>query len=137
MNNFTEFINKKFVYLVVGVGEDKSKWGYRVWKQMKLSGYQAEPVNPKYNQIDGEKCYVSISEWLQVTGGDLREVVVVTVVPPVVTKKIVDECVKLGINKIWMQPGSEFPENEGQETKGEIIRGMCIVRDGLEEAFKV
>gem|GEM_PF-7004819 len=36
--------------------------------------------------------------------------IVVTVVPPKVTENIVDECKTLGINEIWMQPGSESEE---------------------------
>ncbi|RKY31265.1 MAG: hypothetical protein DRP74_05280 [Candidatus Omnitrophota bacterium] len=35
---------------------------------------------------------------------------VITVTPPEITEKVVEDCKELGIKSIWMQPGSDSKE---------------------------
>ncbi|MGC8999298.1 MAG: CoA-binding protein [Candidatus Bathyarchaeia archaeon] len=58
-------------------------------------------MNPNVSEVLGDKCYPSL-EALPV-----KPDVVDVVVPPKVTGAIVEKRKKLGIKKIWMQPGSE------------------------------
>ncbi|MEM3055472.1 MAG: CoA-binding protein, partial [Candidatus Bathyarchaeia archaeon] len=57
--------------------------------------------------------------------------VVDVVVPPKITEQIVETCKKLGITKVWMQPGSEselaikFCEENGIE----VVHGVCIMAE--------
>ncbi len=96
-----DFINKRFVYAVVGASKNKEKYGFKVLKDLKDAGYNVIPVNPHENSILGLKVYHSISDIQK------KVDVVVTVVKPEVTEVIVKECKKLGIRRVWMQPGSE------------------------------
>jgi predicted CoA-binding protein len=45
---------------VVGLSADSSKPSYLVSKYMQEHGYRIIPVNPKYQQILGEKCYPNL-----------------------------------------------------------------------------
>ncbi len=96
-----DFFNKNFTYAIVGASNNRDKYGFQVLKDLKDAGFKVIPVNPHESKILGLKCYPSISSVPE------KIDVVITVVKPFVTEKIVDECSKLGINKVWMQPGSE------------------------------
>ena len=107
-------------YAVVGASTTKSKYGYKVFKT--LTDYDDNivyPVNPKAEEIDGVKCYDQLA--------DIPEQidVAVTVVPPKVTKKIVEQVADLKIDFLWMQPGSEFDNAKEQGAK----RGIDVITD--------
>lgn len=97
-------ISKDFTYAVVGASNNEEKYGYKVLKDLHDAGYKVIPVNLKEDEILGIKVAHSLK--------DIKEAVdvIVTVVPPQVTLQIVKEAKKLGINNIWMQPGSENAE---------------------------
>ena len=95
-----EFIAQKR-FAVVGATDNHDKYGYQIFENLRRRGYEVFPVNPRLNELEGNKCYPSI--------GDIPvEVDVVDfVVPPKVTEEILKECKNLGLNRIWLQPGSE------------------------------
>ncbi len=86
---------------VVGVSEDASKYGHRIFRDLLNAGYPVRGVNPKGGFVLGSQIYGSVSEL------EKKPDLVITVVPPQATEKIVEECNRLGIKHIWMQPGSE------------------------------
>lgn len=100
-NPIQEFLRKENVFAVVGVSENPAKYGHQVYKDLKEAGYVVYPVNPNIDEVLGDRCYHSLGELPE------KADVVDTVVPPAVTEKIVAECKDLGIDKVWMQPGSE------------------------------
>ncbi len=86
---------------VVGVSANSEKYGYAIFRDLVNSGLRVFGVNPKGGFIQGRKIYPSLHNLPRVP--DL----VITVVKPDVTGQIVEECMRLGIKEIWMQPGSE------------------------------
>jgi hypothetical protein len=96
-----EFLDKRNIFAVVGASRDPKKYGHQVYRDLKEAGYEVYPVNPNAVEILGDKCYPGI-EYLPV-----KPDVVDVVVPPKVTEEIVKTSKKLGITKVWMQPGSE------------------------------
>ncbi|OGR52217.1 MAG: hypothetical protein A2049_04085 [Elusimicrobia bacterium GWA2_62_23] len=86
---------------VVGVSDDASKYGHKIFRDLLNAGYPVKGVNPKGGFVLGSQLYKSVSEI------EKRPDLVITVVHPAVTEKIVEECNKLGVKTIWMQPGSE------------------------------
>jgi predicted CoA-binding protein len=89
---------------VVGVSEDASKFGHKIFRDLLNAGYPVKGVNPRGGFVLGNNLYKSLSELEK--SPDL----VITVTPPQVTEQLVEECNRLGIKNIWMQPGSESPE---------------------------
>ncbi len=128
---FEGFLDKKNVIAIVGASSNKEKWGYKVYKKLREAGFEVYPVNPKYKEIEGEKCYPDLASLPQ------KPDVVITVVKPEVTKKIVEECKRLGIKRIWMQTGSESKKAiEFCKKNGiSVVYGACFVVNGLKEKF--
>ncbi|PIS47684.1 MAG: CoA-binding protein [Elusimicrobia bacterium CG08_land_8_20_14_0_20_51_18] len=86
---------------VIGVSEDASKYGHRIFRDLIKGGYKVEGVNPKGGFVLGKNVFKNLSELPK------KPDMVITVVPPEVTERIVEECNRLGIPHLWLQPGSE------------------------------
>jgi len=96
----SDFVNRR-VWAVVGASQDPRKFGNRIFRSLSGSGYTVYPVNPKGGELDGQIVYRSLAELPE------KPEVIDTVVPPQVTEQVVKEAHKLGLTRIWMQPGSE------------------------------
>jgi predicted CoA-binding protein len=120
-----KFLDTKNVFAVVGASKDPEKYGHRVYKDLRSAGLNVYPVNPNAEEILGDKCYPSI-EALPV-----KPDVVDVVVSPKITEETVRTCWKLGITKVWMQPGSESQAaiNFCNENGMEVIYGICIMEE--------
>ena len=118
-----KFLNKKNIFAVVGASRDPEKYGYQVYKDLKEAGYKVYPVNPNADEILGDRCYPDL--------GDLptKPDVVDVVVPPKVTEEIVKTCKRLGITKVWMQPGSESETaiKFCKENRMDVVYGVCVM----------
>jgi uncharacterized protein len=95
-----DLINQR-VWAVVGASQVPAKYGNRIFRSLIASGYQVYPVNPRGGEINGAKVYPSLADLPR-----LPEVVDL-VVPPAVTEQVVKEVHRLGLTRVWMQPGSE------------------------------
>lgn len=122
-NLIKEFLNKNNVIAIVGASRNPEKYGYKVYKDLKEAGYKVYPVNPNASEILGDKCYPNLESL------PVKPDVVNIVVPPNITEKIVKECKKLSIKKVWMQPGSESEEaiNFCNENGIDVVYGVCIM----------
>ena len=89
------------VYGVVGASADRRKFGNKVLRCYLQNGYQAIPVNPKENEIEGVPCVATVLD----LPDDVTSISVIT--PPSVTEKVVDLAIQKDIRNIWMQPGAE------------------------------
>ena len=86
---------------VVGVSERVEKYGFKIFKDLLKAGFIVYGVNPRGGEVLGKKIYKTLQEI------EIIPDLVITVVSPEVTMRIVEECHVLGIKEIWMQPGSE------------------------------
>lgn len=82
--------------------------------------------NQKTAEINGLKCFRSLSELPK-----LRTSVSV-ITPPKVTLSVIQECKKLGISNIWLQPGSEDQSviKAAQDLGIELIQDDCVLVNG-------
>jgi len=95
-----EFMAQK-TFAVVGATDNPEKYGNQIFKNLKSRGYEVYPVNPRLEELEGVKCYASLDDI------PLKVDVVDFVVPPEVTEVTLQKCKRLGLNRIWLQPGSE------------------------------
>lgn len=125
------FLDKGNVMAVVGATVNREKYGYKVYEVIRIKGYEVYPVNPKYEEIEGRKCFSSLADIPRTPD------VVITIVPPEVTEKIVKQARELGIAMIWMQPGSESEAAVQYclEKGMKVVYNKCIVVDGLGASF--
>lgn len=118
-----KFINKEFLYAIIGATENKQKYGYKVFTYLNSKGFKVIPINPKYKEVAGLACFpdlISLEE---------RPDVVVLVVGEKNAEKVVKDCVDLNLNLIWFQPGSEYEQavDLAKKAKFDIVIGECIM----------
>ncbi len=89
---------------VVGVSRKPNKFGNVIYKELKKKGLNVYAVNPKLEDIEGNKCYKNLRELKGIIDG------VVNVVSPAQTEIVVREVNEIGVKNIWMQQGSESDE---------------------------
>lgn len=111
-------------WAVAGVTEDKDKFGYKIYDILLKNNYNAYPINPKYDEIDGNKVYASLK--------DIGEKIDVLdlVVSPKVSKIYLKEAKELGIKYIWFQPGT-FDEETielAKELDFEFVDDDCVLK---------
>ncbi len=118
-----EFLRKENIFAVVGVSRKTAKYGHQVYKDLKEAGYVVYPLNPNIDEVMGDRCYHSLSELPE------KPDVVDTVIPPNVTEKTVEECRELGIERVWMQPGSESEHaiRFCEENNIKVVHDVCVM----------
>ena len=119
----TAFLNKNNVFAVVGVSRDPKKYGHQVFNDLRNAGYKVYCVNPNIDEVMGVKCYPNIEALSE------KPDVVDIVVPPKITELVVRSCKKLGITKVWMQPGSESEDTIRFCKKNgiNVVHGVCVM----------
>lgn len=112
---------------VVGVSTNRGKYGWIVFDNLRQRDYVVLPVNPNHETIDGERCYATVADLPPGVGG------VVTVVPPAVTRQVVQEALQAGLKRFWMQPGSEDEQAiaAAKAAGAAVIAGECIMLHSL------
>ena len=117
-----DFVNRR-VWAVVGASEDRSKFGNRIFLDLRDAGYTVYPVNPKGGELEGAKIYPSLADLPQ------PPEVIDLVVPPSVTEQVVKEAHELGLTRVWMQPGAESEAAIAycQEHGLQVVYGACAM----------
>ncbi len=117
-----EFMAQK-KFAVVGATDNPEKYGNQIVKNLIKRGYEVYPVNPKLKELEGLPCYPGLSAI------PVKVDVVDFVVPPSATEEILKQCRELGLNRIWLQPGSEneaalaFCRNNNMKT----VQSVCVM----------
>jgi len=125
-----EFLAQKKI-AVVGVSRKKTKFGNAIYKELKQKGYRVLPVNPNMQSFEGDICYPDLLSLPEKVDA------VVINVPPVQTEKVVKEAKEAGINKVWLQQGSQseaaikFCEENGID----CVSNECILMFAQPSAF--
>ena len=102
---------------IIGVSERTEKFGFKIFRDLIKAGFNITGVNPRGMEVLGRKIYKNIKDIN--TPIDM----IITIVPPEVTEKVVQDAIELGIKQIWMQPGSESPAAINKaESSGIIVR---------------
>ena len=115
-------IGKK-VWAVVGANTNPEKFGNKVYRRLKERGYEVYAVNPKYDSIDGDPCYKSLSELPKVPE------VIDIVVSPERAVPAIEEAARLGIKYVSFQPHTYNNDVLKLANKGgmEIFAGCVLV----------
>jgi uncharacterized protein len=122
MKLIDDFMSQQ-AFAVIGSYRNEDAFAYRIFRKLKSMGKTVFPVSPHAAAIDGEKCYGAVAD----IPGKIDVVNLVT--PPPVSLKIAAECKRLGIARIWMQPGAEsdavirFCAENGMAA----LYGVCIL----------
>ena len=119
INALRRILREAKVIAVVGLSADWFRPSFFAAKYMQEHGYRVIPVNPKYAQILGEKCYPSLRDIHQPV--DIVDVFRKTadVMP------IAEDAIKIGARVLWQQLGVR---NEEAAAKARAA-GLLTVMD--------
>ncbi len=116
---------------VVGVSRKKTKFGNAIYKELKQKDYQVYPINPNMDVFEGDTCYPDLLSLPEKVDA------VVINVPPVQTEKVVREAKEAGINKVWLQQGSQSEDaiKFCEENGIDCVSNECILMFAQPSAF--
>ena len=113
---------------VVGLSPRAERPSYRVSRSMQGFGYRIVPVRPAVSEVLGEKAYARLSDMPFVPA--LVDVFRASAeVGP-----IVDECLALGVKRIWLQDGviDEAAAARALAAGITVVMDRCIWRDYMD-----
>jgi len=122
LGDIDELLSQK-CWAVIGVSKSHAKYGNKVYCKLRKAGYSVYAINPGLESIDGDPCYSSLAALPTIPDA------VSVVVPPKITEQIITDCINLGINRVWMQPGSESDVaiRNCEEHGIALIHDQCIL----------
>ncbi|MCX7973591.1 MAG: CoA-binding protein [Candidatus Aminicenantes bacterium] len=118
-----EILKNSQTFAVVGATVNEEKYGYKIFKALKEANYKVFPINPRYESIFETRCFPSLRQLAE------KPDVVVTVIPPEATLKVIEECHELAIPVVWMPPGS-WSEEAVHKARGyglKVIYDRCLI----------
>jgi len=90
-----DFLAQKKI-AVVGVSDKRDTGCNEAYKRFKNAGYTVSAVNPRITTFKGDPCYPDLKSIPE------KPEAVFILASPKVTDQIVQQCVDLGIQRVWM-----------------------------------
>lgn len=81
---------------VIGASRRKTHPGRLIYQRLKSAGYEVYPINPAASDLEGDPCFDALGALPAAPEG------VIFAAAPSVTSAAVDECVRLGVQGVWM-----------------------------------
>lgn len=119
----SEFLSAKRI-AVIGVSRKPKEYSRLLFEELLKRGYDAIPVNPAADQIDGKPCFRSVQE---ISPTPERAVIVL---PQDKTERAVIDCADAGIRDIWLYPlsrGDNRAIAQAEQRGLNLITGFCLL----------
>ena len=122
LKQINEFLDSQPIALV-GASRNPKKFGYTAFKELKNKGMKIIPVNPKADEIMGEKSYQSV----KMLPPEVQSIIVFTKKDQ--TASVVRDAKEKGIKQIWIQQMADSKEalDELKDSGINYITGECIL----------
>ena len=107
---------------IVGLSDDWSRPSNFVGKYLLEHGFEVIPVNPKYDEVLGQKCYADLKDIP--TPVDIVDLFQRSDrIPP-----FVDDAIKIGAKVVWMQLGiiNEEAAQKARDAGLEVVMDRCV-----------
>ena len=107
---------------IVGLSDDWYRPSNFVGKYLLEHGFEVIPVNPKYDEILGQKCYADLKDIP--TPVDIVDLFQRSDrIPP-----FVDDAIKIGAKVVWMQLGiiNEEAAQKARDAGLEVVMDRCV-----------
>lgn len=100
--------------LILGASPESDRYSNLAMKNLLSKGHEVVLVSPKYDEIDGYKCYRSLSE--------VKEKVdaITMYVSPKISTGMKEDILKISPKVVIFNPGTENPEIENALNKDKI-----------------
>ncbi len=103
LNEIHEFLAPQKL-AIAGASRNEKKFGGVILKELIAKGFDVYPINPNAEKIQEKECFASVDK----VPIDVKHLYIVTKKEETAT--IVEQAIKAGIQKIWIQNGSQTPE---------------------------
>lgn len=115
-------LDENRVIAAVGLSANWYRPSFFAAKYLQEHGYRVIPVNPRYEEILGERCYASLSEIAEPVD------VVQLFQRSDKVRPFVDEAIKIGIKVVWMQLGivNEQAAEQARKAGLEVVMDRCM-----------
>ena len=122
INTLRRILRESKVIAVVGLSADWFRPSYFAAKYMQAHGYRVIPVNPKYPEILGEKCYPSLRDIPQ----PVHMVDVFRKTADVMP--IAEDAIRIGAKVLWQQLGVRNEEAAARARAAglETVMDRCV-----------
>ena len=107
---------------IVGLSDNWSRPSNFVGKYLLEHGFEVIPVNPKYDEILGQKCYADLKDIP--TPVDIVDLFQrAERIPP-----FVDDAIKIGAKVVWMQLGiiNQEAAQKARDAGLEVVMDRCV-----------
>jgi predicted CoA-binding protein len=113
---------------VVGLSPNESRPSFRVARGLQSMGYRIIPVRPMVSEVLGEQAYPDLGSLPKVP--DIVDVFRAAEHVPA----IVDDCIRLGIKRLWLQEGiiNEAAAIRATEAGITVVMDRCLWRDCIQ-----
>lgn len=113
---------------VLGLSPNATRPSFRVAQALQGFGYRIIPVRPLVNEVLGATAYPDLASL-----PEIPDIVDVFRAPEHVPA-IVDECIRLGIPRLWLQDGvvNEVAALRAQQAGIEVVMDRCMFRDYVQ-----
>jgi predicted CoA-binding protein len=100
------------------VSRDGNLPANQIFRKLRDAGYEVYPVNPAAQEVEGVACFPKLTSLpVQIDG-------LVIAAPPGAAASLVEECIDLGIPRVWMH--RSFGEGSVSAEAVEMCRGAGI-----------
>jgi uncharacterized protein len=131
-----DFLAQK-VIAVVGVSDQRETGANRNYKTFKQHGYRVYAVNPRISTFDGSPCYLDLKSIPE------KPDAVFMLTSPRVTDQIVQQCVDLEVQHVWMhcmmgtKPGLLMSSTSVSPSAVEVCRehGIAVIPGSCPAQF--
>ncbi len=99
-----KFLNKNFLFAIVGASNDKHKPGFYVFENFLENGYKVVPVKTEESlvkEVQGEPCFPDIS-----SVRPFPDAVLITDIEPWQTIEFLRQMRDKGIFRVWLEEGT-------------------------------
>jgi uncharacterized protein len=122
LKQINEFLDSQPIALV-GVSRNPKKFGYAAFKELKEKGMKIIPVNPRADEILGEKSYPNV----KMLPSGVQSIIVFTKKDK--TAAVIRDAKEKGIKQVWIQQMADSKEAlaELKDTGINFITGECIL----------
>ena len=90
-----DFLAQKKI-AVVGVSDERETGCNLAYRKFKETGYTVSAVNPRLTSFEGDPCYPDLQSIPE------KPDAVFILTKPKITEQVVQQCVDLGIQRVWM-----------------------------------
>jgi predicted CoA-binding protein len=108
---------------VIGVSRRSVQYSRMLFRELLKQGYDAIPVNPSADQIDGRPCHKSVKD---ISPIPQRAVIIL---PKEKTEQALIDCADVGIRDVWLLPIGNCDDRffaQAQQRQINLIAGVCL-----------